>query len=269
MRVYLSKASRFGVPLQEYFLFISSMKKILDYVLSAVYLLYFGLILVVFHVMQVVAYRFLGRKAHKKTVDWLNFSIAYGWLLTGSTIHFRMQTTLPVGRPIIFVANHQSMFDIPGIIWFLRDYTPTFVSKIELAKGIPSISYNLRKSGAALIDRADGKRAVVEIAKLGKLIQEQRISAVIFPEGTRSKTGDLKPFAIGGVSTLLKKAPDALLVPIAIQGTRRFNPKGIFPLRSFSQMSWTVLPGIEPSSRPVEEVVQQAQDQIWAELSAN
>ena len=238
------------------------MKKILDYLLSSVYLLYFGLILVVFHVVQVVAFHLLGRKAHKKTVDWLNCCIAYGWLLTGSSIRFRNLAVLPTDRPFVFIANHQSMFDIPGIIWFLRRYAPTFVSKIELAKGIPSISYNLRKSGAALIDRTDGKRAVVEIAKLGKLIQEQRISAVIFPEGTRSKTGELKPFAQGGVVTLIKKAPDALVVPIAIQGTRQFNPKGIFPLRSFSRMSWTVLPPIEPAGKAIEEVIGAAETAI-------
>ncbi|WP_266368363.1 lysophospholipid acyltransferase family protein [Tellurirhabdus rosea] len=238
------------------------MKKIFDYLLSAVYLLYFGLILVIFHLGQVVAYNVFGRKAQKTVVDWLNASITFGWLLTGSTVRFRNRHHLPTDRPIIFVANHQSMFDIPPIIWFLRRHWPTFVSKIELAKGIPSISYNLRKSGAALINRKDGKQAVVEIARLAKLIQSENHSAVIFPEGTRSATGTMRPFAVGGVSTLLKRAPKALVVPIAIDGTGRFNPKGVFPLRSFTRMTFTVLSPIEPADQPIEEVVKRAEEAI-------
>ena len=247
------------------------MKKLLDYVLSSVYLLYFGLVLCVFHVAQAVAWHAFGRPAHKRVVDWLNASIAYGWYLTGSRIRFQQRTSLPTDRPIIFVANHQSMFDISPIIWFLRRHTPTFVSKKELAHGIPSISYNLRRSGAALIDRNDPKQAIVEIARLGKLIQQQNLSAVIFPEGTRTKSdsGQMRPFVTGGVATLLKRAPSALVVPIAIQGTRRFNPTGLFPLTSFSRMSWTVLPGIEPAGRTPDDIVRLSQEAIAQELGVS
>ncbi|WP_461125908.1 lysophospholipid acyltransferase family protein [Spirosoma aerophilum] len=242
------------------------MKKVLDYVLSCVYLLYFGLVLCIFHVMQATAFNLFGRPAHKKTVDWMNAFIAYGWYLTGSTIRFKQIADLPTDRPIIFVANHQSMFDISPIIWFLRRHTPTFVSKIEIAHGIPGVSYNLRKSGAALIDRKDPKQAIVEIARLGKLIQQQNLSAVIFPEGTRSASGQMRPFVTGGVATLIKRAPSALVVPIVIRGTGHFNPKGLFPLRSFSKMSWTALPGIEPTGRTADEVVKQAQEAIEVNL---
>lgn len=238
------------------------MKKLLDYILSVIYILYFGLLLVVFHVIQVICFHGFGKLAHKKSVDVFNFFITYGWLITGTRVHFRQLGDLPDNRPIIFVANHQSMFDIPPIIWFLRRYTPVFISKIELAKGIPGISYNLRKSGAALIDRKDSKQAIVEIARLGKLIKEHNHSAVIFPEGTRTARGHMKPFAVGGIATLLKRAPNALLVPVAINGTGRFTPKGLFPLTSLSRLSVTVLPGIEPAGQPTELIVQQAQDAI-------
>ncbi len=238
------------------------LKRIFDYVLSGVYLLYFGLILVVFDGIQRLAFTVFGPKAQARMADWLNAAIAYGWLLTGSTIHFRQTSPLPDNRPIIFLANHQSMFDISPIGWFLRRYRPIFVSKKELAKGIPSISYNLHKSGSALIDRKDGKQAMVEIARLGTLIKANNYSAVIFPEGTRSSSGELKPFAVGGVAILLKKAPNALVVPIAISGTGHFNPTGIFPLRSFTRMTWTVLPGIEPAGLSADAVVQQAREAI-------
>jgi len=239
------------------------MKKALDYILSVIYLLYFGLLLVVFHVVQVIVFNVFGKKAHKVAVDALNLMLSTSYYLTGSTVHFEQWEEYPTDRPIVFIANHQSTFDIPAIIWFLRKHQPIFVSKIELARGIPSISYNLRKSGAALIDRKDGKQAVAEILKLSKYIHENNFSAIIFPEGTRSSTDEMKPFAEGGISALLKRAPNALVVPIAIQGTRRFNPtNGMFPLTSFSKLSWTALKAIEPKGKTTAEIAEEARDAI-------
>lgn len=242
------------------------MKKIFDYVLSGIYLLYFGLVLVVFHLIQVVCFNFFSRKVHQKSVHWLNGFLLHGLWILGTRLNFKAKAELPTDRPVIFIANHQSMFDIIGMIWYLRKNYPIFVSKIELAKGIPSISYNLRKSGAALIDRKDGKQAIMEIARLGKLIEETKFSAAIFPEGTRSRTGELKTFALGGVGILVKKAPNALVVPIAVKNTGKLNPKGIFPLSSLESLTWVVLPPIEPKGKPVEEIMEMAKAAIQNEL---
>jgi 1-acyl-sn-glycerol-3-phosphate acyltransferase len=242
------------------------MKRIVDIVLSAVFLLYFGIILVVFHGIQWLAFNLFGAKAHQKTVNWLNFFIVYGWLLTGTLAKFKKEYSLPTDRPIVFIANHKSMFDIPGIIWYWRQHTPIFVSKKELAKGIPSISYNLRTGKAALIDRKDGKSAVVEIAKLSRHIHDNNYSAAIFPEGTRARTGVLKEFQVGGVAVLLKRCPNALVVPISVKGTYDFNPKGLFPLTSFSKVSYTSLKPIEPAGLKAEEIVSMAKSQIEQSL---
>ncbi|TLV03679.1 lysophospholipid acyltransferase family protein [Dyadobacter luticola] len=238
------------------------MKKLLDYLLSCIYLIHFGFTLLIFHVAQVIAYNVFGKEAQRSVVNVLNFLLAYGLYFTGASITLRKRYEIPVNRPIIFVANHQSSFDISPVYWFLRKYRPRFVSKVELAKGIPSISYNLRKSGAAIIDRKDGKQAITEIARLGKLIHDEKASAIIFPEGTRTASGIMKPFVTGGVATLLKRAPDALIVPVAIDGTGAMNPKGVFPLKSFSKLTFTILPGIEPAGRKVEEVLAEAQEEI-------
>lgn len=242
------------------------MKKILDYFLSSLYLIYFGFILVFFDVLQRLALNIFGKRAHQSVVNVLNFFIVYGWYITGSTVKFKQKTTLPTDRSIIFVANHQSMFDIPGIIWFLRKHTPLFVSKVELAKGIPSISYNLRKGGAALIDRKDRSQAIREISRLGNYINENGFSVAIFPEGTRSRTGKLKEFSTGGISALLEKCPEAIVVPIAIRNLGKFNPKGFFPLRSFCKLSWTCLEPIETKDRDVAEIASLSQKQIAVEL---
>lgn len=243
------------------------MKKVIDYILSVLYLAYFAIILIFFHGLQWLCYNVGGQKAHQWSVNWLNFFIVKGWLLTGSTTKVIKTHPLPTDRPIIFIANHSSMFDIPGIIWYWRKHTPLFVSKKELAKGIPSISYNLRKSKAALIDRKDGKKAVVEIAKLGKYVHENNFSAAIFPEGTRSKTGKLKEFQVGGVAVLLKRCPNALVVPLAIKGTGVFNPTGVFPLTSFTPMVYTSLKPIAPNGLMPEAILADAKAQIEACLA--
>jgi 1-acyl-sn-glycerol-3-phosphate acyltransferase len=238
------------------------MKKILDYALSTLYLVYFFLILLIFHPLQIIFFELFGQRSHQKLIHVMNFFLLYGTVILGTSIKFTSKINLPTNRPIIFVANHQSLFDIIGMIWFLRKNFPIFVSKQELAKGIPSISYNLHKSGAALIDREDGKQAVVEIAKLGKLIEETKFSACIFPEGTRSRTGTMKPFAVGGIAILMKKAPNALIVPVAIENVNKFNPKGYFPLVSFQNLVWTVLPPIEKGDKTPEEIVGEAREAI-------
>ncbi len=238
------------------------MKKIIDYFFSCVYLLYFFLILLIFHPLQIICYEFFGQRVHQKLVHVMNFFLLYGTLILGTNVKFVEKIKLPTDRPIIFVANHQSLFDIIGMIWFLRKNFPVFVSKQELSKGIPSISYNLHKSRAALIDREDGKQAVVEIAKLGKMIEETNFSACIFPEGTRSRTGTMKPFAVGGIAILMKKAPNALIVPVAIENVNKLNPKGYFPLVSLQNLRWTVLPPIERGEKTPEEVVEEARSEI-------
>ena len=65
-------------------------------------------------------------------------------------------------QPYIIVCNHQSLYDIPPLIWYLRQIHPKFISKKELGRGIPSVSFNLRHGGSLLIDRAKAKDALVQ-----------------------------------------------------------------------------------------------------------
>ncbi len=147
----------------------------------------------------------------------------------GTTYSFNNPHDIPADRPTIIVPNHQSMHDIPPIIWFLRKLEPKFVSKKELGKGIPSVSYNLRHGGSVLIDRKDSKQALVEISKLGKYIEKHSRGAVIFPEGTRSRTGHPKPFKSTGLKLLMKNSPSALILPISINNSWKMLKHGKFP----------------------------------------
>ena len=168
--------------------------------------------------------------------------------ILGTTYEFNNPYDIPTDRPLIIVPNHQSMHDIPPIVWFMRKHQPKFVSKKELGKGIPSVSYNLRHGGSVLIDRNDSRQALSEIAKLGRYIEEHKRSAVIFPEGTRSRTGHSKPFKATGLKLLMKNAPSALVVPISINNSWKMLKYGKFPNGIGNHITFQVHKPIEVNS---------------------
>jgi len=205
------------------------MQKLLAYPLSILYLFFFFLTLVVFHPIQFICLRLFGYNAHRASVAYLNLCLLRCTHILGARYRFNNPHDIPTDRPAIIVANHQSMHDIPPIIWFLRKHHPKFVSKKELGKGIPSVSYNLRHGGSALIDRKDNKQALQAIADLGKYIEKHQRGAVIFPEGTRSKTGAPKPFKTTGLKLLMKNAPSAIIIPVSIHNSWKMMRYGKFP----------------------------------------
>ncbi len=242
------------------------MRKLFGYILSPIHYICFGLLLLIFHPIQWLCFNAFGYRAHKRSVDALNFFLVCSYYVLGDIVTFKNEQNLPEGRPMIFVANHQSLYDIPVLIWYLRKYHAKFISKIELAKGIPSISYNLRHGGAANIDRKDSRQSITEIAKLGMRMKENKWSAMIFPEGTRSPDGKVKMFQAGGVATLLKKCPEALIVPVAINNSWKMVRYGQFPLNTFLSMTWEVLPPIEPDGRSIEDLLKEAEKGIKKKL---
>lgn len=203
---------------------------ILSYPVSAVFYLCFGFCIVVFHPIQWVCYNLFGYQAHKKSVDILNWFLMRCLNVLGTRFSFKINTEIPNNVPIIIVSNHQSMWDIPPIIWFLRKYHPKFISKIELGKGIPSISYNLRKSGAVLIDRKNPEQALLQIKKIGIYANNNNRSVVIFPEGSRSRDGMPKPFKPKGLNILFSTMKDGYVLPVSLSNSWRLQRHGMFPI---------------------------------------
>ena len=150
------------------------MRKLLAYPLSIIYYLFFGLTLVIFHPIQWICLRWFGYEAHHASVYILNRCLMWCTYILGTQYEFVNPYQLPTDRPIILVSNHQSIYDISPIVWYLRKNHPKFVSKIELGKGIPSVSFNLRHGGSVLIDRKDSRQALQEISKLGKYIEKNK-----------------------------------------------------------------------------------------------
>ncbi len=243
------------------------MNKFLGYLFTPVHYFFYGLSLLIFHPLQWICLKLGGYSAHKRCVDILNFFLVSSFYFAGMRVSFKNKQNLPTTRSIIFVANHQSMFDIPPIIWFLRKHHAKFISKIELTKGIPSVSFNLRHGGGANIDRKEPKQSITELIKFGQRMKDNTWSAAIFPEGTRSKDGKLKPFNTAGVATLLKKAPDSLIVPVSIENSWKIVRYGSYPLSFGEHLKFTVHPPIEPKGRPIDEVMSEAEAAIRRQLN--
>ena len=238
------------------------MEKILSYPISFVSMVLFLLTLVLFHPIQWICFNVFGYQAHKKSVDYLNLVLLRIGHLLGTTYKVEGRDLIPKGVPVIFVANHQSLYDIVGIIWFMRKFHPKFVSKKELGKGIPSISYNLNHGGSVLIDRKDPKQAIPTIKRLSEYIEEHKRSAVIFPEGTRSKTGVPKEFAQSGLKILCKYAPSAYVVPITINNSWKFVKYGFFPYGLGNRLTFTVHNALAVKEYPFDEIMQKTEKAI-------
>lgn len=206
------------------------MQKLAAYPLSVIYYLLFGSTLVIFQPIQWLCFNLFGYKAHKKSVDALCFFLVANTYALGTSYKVRNPGKLPTGVPLIIAANHQSLYDVTTIGWFMRKVHPKFISKIELGKGIPSISYNLNHGGSVLIDRKDPKQSLSAIKEMAQYIEANKRAAVIFPEGTRSKTGKPRPFAENGLKILCKYAPSAYMVPVTINNSWKMTKWGSFPL---------------------------------------
>ncbi|MEO9893691.1 lysophospholipid acyltransferase family protein [Aurantibacter sp.] len=237
------------------------MQKVLAYILTPIFLFFFVLTLLVFHPIQVFCHNLIGYSAHGFSVALMNRTLMLCTNLLGTRYTFINKNKLPTDRPIILVANHQSMFDIPPIIWHMRKYHPKFVSKKELGKGIPSVSYNLRHAGSVLIDRTNNKQALTEIAKLGRYIEKHKRSAVIFPEGTRSRNGQPQHFRTTGLKILMKTAPSAIIVPISINNSWKLLRYGKFPMGIGSHLKFFVHPPMERTENS-DDFITQIEDKV-------
>lgn len=236
--------------------------KIASYPLTILYYIFFGLALLFFHPIQWLALKIGGYNPHRMTVAILNLCLTRFLHVLGSKISFNSINRIPKDVPLIIVANHQSMNDIPAIIWFLRKLHPKFISKKELGKGIPSVSYNLRHGGSVLIDRKNAKQSISAITNFGKYIEKNNYAAMIFPEGTRSKSGAPKRFSENGFKMLVKTIPSAYVIPITINNSWRFLKHGGFPLRLGVHLKFDIHDPIKADSLPFKDLFEKTEKTI-------
>jgi len=124
------------------------------------------------------------------------------------------------GRSYIYMSNHQSAFDIPVLLAYLPVQFK-WLAKAELFK-IPVFGFAMRRAGYISIDRSNRRSAIKSLRTAAEMIRNG-VSVVIFPEGTRSRDGKIRPFKKGGF--VLAVDSGVPVVPVIIHGTREIMTK--------------------------------------------
>jgi len=162
-----------------------------------------------------------GNCAHYIGRFWSFFNVS----LSGTRMTIRGKEKIIKDQPYIIMANHQSLFDV----WALIAKLPLqirWVVKSEIRR-IPVFGYALERMGHIYIDRKKHKDAAKDLAVAFEKIKEG-ISVVIFPEGTRSRHGQLQKFHKGGALIAIRSGVPIL--PVTVNGGRFVLPKGTMDL---------------------------------------
>lgn len=160
--------------------------------------------------------------------DWLErfFSKALLWA-AGTPVTVIGLDNIDRRNPQVVASNHQSMYDI----WALAANLPVryhFVAKKEIRR-LPIFGKAVAAGGNVFIDRGNWAEAVLSLKDAGRKIKENKSTAVVFPEGTRSLTGDLQKFKKGPFVMAIEAGVP--VVPAVVDGTFEILPKRGFRLR--------------------------------------
>jgi 1-acyl-sn-glycerol-3-phosphate acyltransferase len=174
----------------------------------------------------------------------------WSWLIlatTGVAVDVRGLEQLRSGATYVFVANHQSIYDIP-VIFASLPYQLRIIAKESLG-AFPFLGWHLRRSGHLLVDRRNPDRG--GILRRWKALVVDGLSLIIFPEGTRSGDGRLGTFKPG--SFVLAVEARLPVVPIAVDGTRYVMRRGELTTRP-GRVRLTVHAPIETADMDVSSV---------------
>lgn len=147
----------------------------------------------------------------KEIKDWLRPLID----MAGVDFVVQGQEKIPVDEPVIFTPNHAGAFDIPAIV-LTAPNSPIFMAKKELGQ-IPLLKAWMDAVDCVFVDRSNKQSAHSSLQQAIDAVADGR-SLVIFPEGTRSKTGELGEFRGGAMKIAMETG--AKVVPVLIEGTR-------------------------------------------------
>lgn len=153
------------------------------------------------------------RKIYSRQVvlKWINSL----WRGSKSTLVVKGQENIPEGAAL-YVANHQSMIDIPALYGSIQGHTG-FVAKKELKK-VPLVSHWINETPSVYIDRKDIRQSIQAIITATKNLKEGN-NIAIFPEGTRSQDGKVHAFKKGSLKPAIKTGVP--IIPVALENTEK------------------------------------------------
>jgi 1-acyl-sn-glycerol-3-phosphate acyltransferase len=163
-------------------------------------------------------------------------------------LHISGESISDPRRPYVVVSNHQSLADIPlisNLPWEMK-----WMGKVELFK-LPFIGWMMRLSGDISVDRKNPRSGAQALIKAQRYL-EKKCSVIIFPEGTRTLDGRVRPFTDGAFHLAVRaKVP---VLPIVIEGSRDCIPKNSWQFGKPSDILLKILPPIDTSCLKIEDV---------------
>lgn len=218
---------------------------------TILWFIYFWLYLLVIEPLHFRVRR-LEKKGDVAAHDALTRHVVRRWArrllaLSGSSVTVEGLENLPNG-PAVYVANHLGYFDIPLMLGYLGDDTKPLVAKKEIEK-IPLIRGWMRDLHCVFIDR-DNMRASVKALGEAAAWVGQGYSMVVFPEGTRSKTGEMAEFKGGAFKIAQKNGVP--VVPVCVRGTDLIMERNHYWIHP-AKVSLKVLPAIDTADYTKED----------------
>lgn len=199
---------------------------------------------------------------HRFTCFWASL---YTWLNPAWPVTITGRDNIVAGRTYVLVANHLSLLDILVLFRLFKDFK--WVSKAEIFK-VPGVGWNMSLNKYIPLKRGD-KASIAEMMEMSEATLRSGSSVMIFPEGTRSKTGEMRDFKRGAFE--MARATDVAIVPIVIQGTSDALPKHGFVLQGKHRISVTVLPEVPVSvveAKTTQELSDHVRELIAAQIAS-
>lgn len=145
----------------------------------------------------------------------------------GVSVRVHGRDQLDPARAYLFMANHQSNFDIPILMAAFDRLQVRWVSKRAVRK-VPIIGLCMQRTQQVLVDRESPTQAVAVIRQV-KTLLDAGISVIFFPEGTRTRDGRLQEFKPGGFAVAVEAGVP--VAPITVKGSRALWPPGGLDIR--------------------------------------
>ena len=134
---------------------------------------------------------------------------------TGTKVTVKGEENLP-NQPALFVCNHQSAFDIPLLLGFIGQ-PKSFIAKWSL-RYVPFMSSWMKRMNCIFIKRNNFRQTLKAFKNAGKVFAND-YSLVVFPEGTRSKSGKLNKFKKGSLKIAIEEGVP--IVPVTIKDSHK------------------------------------------------
>ena len=198
---------------------------------SIVWYIKFVATMIFFLPVKMPYYNRLKKKKGQKAFDEAVYGVTTKWASkrikdSGSTVTIYHKERIPKDRNVLFVSNHQSNFDIA---LFMAEIPKDmgFVAKAEMER-IPFLSTWMKGIHCVFLNRKDIRQSAKAISQ-GIQYLKEGYSLAVFPEGTRSKNGEVGEFKAGSFKLATKSGVP--IVPVTIDGTLHIMDKSSLLIR--------------------------------------